>query len=155
MVRAKLSWAKTNSSRARSTSSVLRRTLPTLDRQRLGAKDHVAEDVGPDVSRLSHAAECGSRQSRPNASCMAAICRAIILNVRSDDCDLPAGTTAVVFRGGRQTKQLPRLADFDGPFRNDFQLVLFGSYQSAVLSRRMVNSMAPSGSSRHVSTSLI
>jgi hypothetical protein len=38
---------------------------------------------------------------------------------------------------------------------NDLQLFVFGGHQSAVLSRRIVNSMAPSGSSRHRSTSLM
>jgi hypothetical protein len=58
----------------------------------------------------------------------------------------------VVFKG-----DLPRarLANFDAPFGNYFKLVFMASHQSAVRSRRMVNSMAPSGSSRHRSTSLI
>ncbi len=78
-----------------------------------------------------------------------------ILRVRSDDGDLAAGPAEAGFRGWRQAKQLPGLADLDDLFRNDFKLVVLGRYQSAVLSRRMVNSMAPSGSSRHLSTSLI
>jgi hypothetical protein len=61
----------------------------------------------------------------------------------------------VVVRSRRQAKQRPRLADFDGPFGSDLQPFVFGRHQSAVLSRRMVNSMAPSGSSRHRSTSLM
>jgi hypothetical protein len=108
-----------------------------------------------DVSRLSQAAKSGSRQSRPNASCLDAICRA--------SSSVSAATMATwrlerlrsLSAAGAQAKQLPRLADFDSPFRNDFQLVVFGCHQSAVRSRRMVNSMAPSGSSRHRSTSLI
>jgi hypothetical protein len=76
VVGAKLSSVKTNSSGARSTSFALRRTLPALDDHGLGAKDHVAENVGfrrfPAVAR----GECGFRQSRPNASCMDAICLA-------------------------------------------------------------------------------
>ena len=58
-------------------------------------------------------------------------------------------------RSRRQAKQRARLTDFDGPFGNDLQVFVFGRHQSAVLSRRMVNSMAPSGSSRHRSTSLM
>jgi hypothetical protein len=37
---------KTNSSRARSISSALRQALVAFDRHGLGAKDHVAENVG-------------------------------------------------------------------------------------------------------------
>jgi hypothetical protein len=79
----------------------------------------------------------------------------LVLGVRSNDGDLAAGPTEVVVRGGCQTKQGARLADLDCFFRNDFQLAVFGRNQSAVRSRRMVNSMAPSGISRHLSTSLI
>jgi hypothetical protein len=79
----------------------------------------------------------------------------LFLGVRCDDRDLAAGPAKVVVRGRRQAKQRTRLADFDGLFWNDLQLFVFGGHQSAVLSRRMVNSMAPSGSSRHRSTSLM
>ena len=79
----------------------------------------------------------------------------LLLRVRGDDGDLVAGPAKVVVRSRRQPKQRARLADFDGPFGNDLQLFVFDGHQSAVLSRRMVNSMALSGSSRHRSTSLM
>jgi hypothetical protein len=44
----------------------------------------------------------------------------LVLRVRSDDSDLPAGPAEVVFGSGRQTKQRAGLADFYGPIRNDF-----------------------------------
>ena len=56
----------------------------------------------------------------------------LVLRVRRDDSDPPAGPAEVVFRSGRQTKQRAGLADFYGPIRNDFQLVIFGNHQSAV-----------------------
>lgn len=61
----KLSWVKTNSSGARSASSALRRTLPALEGHGLGAKNHVAENVGP---RRFQAFAAGEMRIPPIAS---------------------------------------------------------------------------------------
>jgi hypothetical protein len=106
------------------------------------------------VSRASQTAKRGSRQSRPKASCMDAICRA--------SSSVSAATMAI-WRLDR-----PRSLSAAGARRNSVRVsrtstacserspaFVVGRHQSAILSRRMVNSMAPSGSSRHRSTSLM
>jgi hypothetical protein len=65
------------------------------------------------------------------------------------------GPAEVPISRGSQAEQGARLANLDGPFRNNLKLVFVASYQSAVRSRRTVNSIAPSGSSRQRWTSLI
>jgi hypothetical protein len=107
-----------------------------------------------DVSRVSQAAKSGIPPIASECVVLARDPSGLVLRIRGDDGDLAAGAAEVVVRSGGEAKQLPRLADFDSPFRNDFQLVA-GCHRSAVRSRHMVNSMAPSGSSRHRSTSLI
>ena len=146
---------KTNENRARSMSSPLRRPLSYFDRNRLGPKDDIAEHVG--LRRVQGIADREARIPPIASEGVVHGCDlpSLLLGVRCDDGDLAAGPAKVVVRSRRQAKQRPRLADFDGPFGNDLQLFVFRGHQSAVLSRRMVNSMAPSGSSRHCSTSLM
>jgi hypothetical protein len=79
----------------------------------------------------------------------------LVLHVRRDDGDLPAGPGEVVVRSGRQAEQSARLANIDCSIWLDLKLVFFAGHQSAVHSRRMVNSTVPSGNSRRRSTSLM
>jgi hypothetical protein len=78
-----------------------------------------------------------------------------VLRIRRNDGDLPVGPADVVFSSGRQAEQRVRLTNLDPPIRSNLKLVFVARHQSADRGRRMVNSMAPSGSSRHRSTWLM
>ncbi len=65
----------------------------------------------------------------------------LVFRIRRDDGDLPAGPAELIIRSGRQPEQAVRLADFDGPFRNDSSLSSSPAIQS-LCSCRMLNSMA-------------
>jgi hypothetical protein len=107
-----------------------------------------------DVSMFSAIAKRRSRQSRLKTPLVKAICRASS-SVSAATMATPAGPGEVVVRSGRQAEQRARPANLDRPFRNDLKLVSVASHQSTVRGRRIVNSMRPSGSSRHRSTSLM
>jgi len=79
----------------------------------------------------------------------------LVLRVRRDDGDLPAGPGEVVVRNGRQAEQPLHFANIDCSIWLDLKLFFFAGHQSAVPNRCMVNSIAPPGNSRQRSTSLI
>lgn len=115
--------------------------LSFIDGNRLGPKDDIAENM--DLRRLEGVADREARIPPIASEGVVHGCdpAGLLLCVRRYDGDLAAGPAKVVFRSRRQAKRRARLADFDGPFGNDLQLFLFG--------------MAPSGNSRHRSTSLM
>lgn len=76
----------------------------------------------------------------------------LLLGVGRHDGDLPAEWAAALLRRRRQPEQRTRLTYRDGLVREDYVADIVIGRQSAVLSRRIVNSIAPSGSSRQLST---
>jgi hypothetical protein len=130
-------------------------TRAVRGRNRLGPKEDVAENVGLQrVQGIAHR----EAPIPPIAS------EGVVHWMRSAGppprCQLRRWRFGGWTGQGRCPQQAPgdtraRLADFDCLFGSDLQLFVFGRHQSAVLGRRMVNSMAPSGSSRHRSTSLM